>query len=87
LLCLARKFKAFPTERKKLAVFVDFKGAYDSTKRVKLMDKLQTIGVKWIQNFISQHLCATKFENKLSKYKHIRRGLPKEQLQIPNFLV
>jgi hypothetical protein len=64
-----------------LAVFVDFKSAYDSVWRVKLMDKLQKIGVrgrmlKWFHNFITQHLCATKFENNFSKYKQTRRGLP-----------
>jgi ribonuclease HI len=64
-----------------IAVFVDFKSAYDSVWRVKLVDKLQAIGVKgrmlkWIHNFITQRFCATKFENKLSKYKQIRRGLP-----------
>jgi hypothetical protein len=64
-----------------LAVFVDFKSAYDSVWRVKLMDKLQKIGVrgrmlKWFHNFITQRFCATKFENNLSKYKQTRRGLP-----------
>jgi hypothetical protein len=47
------------------------------------MDKLQTTGVKgrmlkWIHNFITQCLCAIKFENLLSKYKQIRTGLPQE---------
>jgi hypothetical protein len=64
-----------------LAVFVDFKSVCESVRRVKLMDKLQTIGVrgrmlKWIHNFITQCLCATQFENKLLKYNQIRRGLP-----------
>jgi hypothetical protein len=45
------------------------------------MDKSQKIGVrgrmlKWFHNFITQHFCATKFENNFSKYKQIRRGLP-----------
>jgi hypothetical protein len=64
-----------------LAVFVDFKSAYDSVWRVKLMDKLQKIGVrgrmlKWYHNFIIQRLCATKFENNFSKYKQTRCVLP-----------
>jgi hypothetical protein len=64
-----------------LAVFVDFKSVYDSVWRVKLMDKLQKIGIKgsmlkWFHNFITQCFCATKFENNLSKYKQTRRGLP-----------
>jgi hypothetical protein len=64
-----------------LAVFVDFNSACDSIWRVKLMDKLQTIDVKgripkWNHNFITQCPCATKSENKLLKYKQIRRELP-----------
>jgi hypothetical protein len=63
------------------AVFVDFKCAYDSVRRVKLMDKLQKLGVrgrmlKWFHNFITQRFCAKKIENNLSKYKQTRRRLP-----------
>jgi hypothetical protein len=72
-----------PLDRKEilLAVFVDFKSAYDSVWRVKLMDKLQKIGVrgrrlKWFHNFIIRRFCATKFENNFSKYKQTRRRLP-----------
>jgi hypothetical protein len=70
---LCQKTKNSKQKETMLAVFVDFKSAYDSIWRVKLMDKLQTIGVKgrtlkWIHTFIS-HLCAIKSENKLSKYK------------------
>jgi hypothetical protein len=32
--------------------------------------------LEWIHNFITQCFCATEFENKLSKYKQIRKGLP-----------
>jgi hypothetical protein len=68
-----------------LAVFVDFKSAYDSVLRVKLMDKLQKIDVrgrmlKLFHNFITQHFCARKFENNFSKYKQIRRGLPQGEV-------
>jgi hypothetical protein len=64
-----------------LAVFVDFKSAYDSVWRVKLMDKLQKIGVrrrmlKWFHNFITQCFCATELESNFSKYKQTKRGLP-----------
>jgi hypothetical protein len=66
-----------------LAVFVDFKNAYDSVWRVKLMDQLQKNGVKcrmlkWFHNFITECFCATKFENKISKYKKSGRGLPQQ---------
>jgi hypothetical protein len=71
---------SFDRKETLLAVFVDFKSEYDSVWRVKLMDKLQKIGVrgrmlKWFHNFITQHFCATKFENNFAKYKQTRRGL------------
>jgi hypothetical protein len=67
LLCLARTFKdTLDRKEMMLVVFVDFRSACDCVWRVQLMDKLQTFGVKgrmlkWIHNFISQCLCATKF--------------------------
>jgi hypothetical protein len=41
--------------------------------------------LKWIHNFITECLCATKFGYKLEKYKQIRRGLP-EEVAISNIL-
>jgi hypothetical protein len=82
IVMLSQEIKNF-LDRKEilLEVFVDFKSAYHSVWRVKLMDKLQKIGVrgrmlKWFHNFITQRFCATKFKNNLSKYKQTRRGLP-----------
>jgi hypothetical protein len=32
--------------------------------------------LKWFHNFITQHFCATKFENEISKYMQTRSGPP-----------
>jgi hypothetical protein len=52
---------SFDGKETMLAVFVDFKSASDSAWRVKLMDKLQKVGVKggmlkWFHNVITHFL-------------------------------
>jgi hypothetical protein len=69
-------------------VFVNFKSAYDIVWSVKLMDKLQKIGVKFrvlkcFRSFITQHFCATKVENvNKADYDSLR-----EQSQVPPLLM
>ena len=64
-----------------LAIFIDFQTAYDSVWRNTLLEKLQKMAVqdnmhKWISNFITQTFIATKYKNKISKYKQTHHGLP-----------
>lgn len=72
-----------------LAVFVDFKGAYDSIWRGKLMEKLLSLGVKgkmarWIYLSLNQRFCATRVNSSTSKYKQQRRGLPQGSVMSPS---
>jgi hypothetical protein len=57
-----------------LAVFIDFKGAYDTIWREKLINKLKSTGVRgkmlnWLRRFLVQRWISTKFNNTSSKYK------------------
>ena len=71
-----------------LVVYVDFKDAYGSVWRSKLLEKLNTIGIKgkmikWIYNFINQRYCATRYADVMSKFKQQRRGLPQGSVISP----
>jgi hypothetical protein len=71
-----------------LAVFVDFKSVYDSVWRVKLMYKLQKIGVrvrmlKWVHNFITHRFCATKLKVTSQNINRLGEDYPREQSQVP----
>ena len=71
-----------------LAVFVDFKGAYDAVWRAKLMEKLQHMGIngkmlRWIYLFINQRYCSTRVNTSTSKYKQQKRGLPQGSVISP----
>lgn len=64
-----------------MAVYIDFKAAYDKVWRRKLNEKLHQIGVKdkmlrWIKNFTTQKWIAVKFRNQQTKFKQLRVGLP-----------
>ncbi|KAI5754580.1 hypothetical protein M8J77_009716 [Diaphorina citri] len=72
---------AFNRKEMSVAVFVDFKAAYDGIWRCKLLEKLSNIGVrnrmfKWISEFINQRFCATRYSNSQSIFKQTHAGLP-----------
>ena len=63
------------------AVYVDFKGAYDSVWKAKLLQKLHKIGIRgnmlnWIKAFTSQRYCRVRYGDATSKYKQLRMGMP-----------
>lgn len=71
-----------------LAVFVDFKNAYDLVWRAGVLDKLRLSGVrgrmlKWIYMFINQRLCTTKINGIISKFKKQNMGLPQGAVVSP----
>jgi hypothetical protein len=73
--------QAFNQHESALAVFVDFSGAYDSIRRVKLIEKLKNMNIEgnmltWISRFIDQRWTKVKYGETFSKYKQTRVGLP-----------
>jgi hypothetical protein len=71
-----------------LAVFIDFKGAYDTIWREKLMNILMSTGVRdkmlhWLRRFLVQRWISTKFNNTSSKYKQTKVGLPQGAIISP----
>ena len=71
-----------------LAVFVDFKDAYGSVWRPKVMEKLHNLGIhgkmfRWIYSFINQRFCCTKYGDSISKYKQSKKGLPQGSIISP----
>lgn len=72
---------AFNKNESALAIFVDFKGAYDTVWRNKLLYKLQQMDIKgkmlsWFKRFLSDRRTAVKYETAISNYKLNRVGLP-----------
>ena len=64
-----------------LALFVDFKGAFDNVWREKLVYKMKHMGIKghmlnWFQDFLSQRWIAVRYKEALSKWTQTRIGLP-----------
>lgn len=64
-----------------LAVFIDFKAAYDGVWRDLLIHKLSKHYVsgnmlKWIKQFLSQRFIRTSFQGSTSRYKQVHQGLP-----------
>jgi hypothetical protein len=68
-------------QKSTLAVFVDFKGAYDTVWRSKLMSKLKMYRVRgnmlgWFGRFLAQRWVKVRWDKAESKYKQSKIGLP-----------
>ena len=89
VILLSQEIKeAFNKKEETLAVFVDFKSAYDNVWRYKLIKKLHQLGIKsnmlhWISDFIIQRYCATKYQSSTSSYKQTHIGLPQGSVLSP----
>jgi hypothetical protein len=68
-----------------LAVLVDFKGAYNTIWREKLINKLKLRGkmLNWLRRFLVERWISTKFNNTSSKYKQTKLGLPQGAIISP----
>lgn len=63
------------------AVHVDFKSAYDSVWRERMIYKLKNIGVgskmlSWFREFLGQRSCRVRYGNATSKIYILQTGLP-----------
>ncbi|KAI5720833.1 hypothetical protein M8J77_012264 [Diaphorina citri] len=82
VLRLSQEIKdAFNRKETTVAVFVDFRAAYDGIWRCKLFEKLSKLGIRssmfrWISDFINQRFCATRYSDTQSSYKQTHAGLP-----------
>lgn len=79
---------AFKNKKTTLALFVDFKGAYDNIWRVKLLEKLRNLNIsgkmlRWICDFTQERLCATKINDTISKYNKTKKGVPQGAVTSP----
>jgi CRISPR/Cas system-associated endonuclease Cas3-HD len=64
-----------------IAVFLDFKRAFETIDRQILLNKLEKIGVKgreeeWFTNYLHQRYQATKFKDKMSDKMENKYGVP-----------
>jgi hypothetical protein len=71
----------FNSKMSTLAVFVDFKAAYDLVSRNILIKKLTANKieggiVRAVRDFLCQRFISVKFQDRTSSYKQVRRGLP-----------
>ena len=71
----------FHKKKSTLAVFVDFKGAYDTVWREKLIAKLKSYNVRrrmlnWYKRFLQQRWVKTRWEGHESRFKQSKVGLP-----------
>ena len=72
---------ALDNSKSTLAVFIDFKSAYDSIWRQKLLQKMMSLGIEgsvlsWFQSFLIQIFICTRYNQNYSKFKQIHHGLP-----------
>ena len=78
----------FNKKESTLAVFIDFKGAYDTVWRSHLINKLKRYGVKrnmlsWLTRFLTQRWMQTQWAGVKSKYKQSKIGLPQGAVSSP----
>ncbi|GFY40143.1 probable RNA-directed DNA polymerase from transposon BS [Trichonephila inaurata madagascariensis] len=78
----------FQKKQSTLAVFVDFKSAFDRVWRKMLLKKLLHMNVsghlfKWIIHFLSQRFLNIKYGNSRSGYGQSRQGLPQGSVLSP----
>ena len=71
----------FHQKKSTVAVFVDFKQAYDRVWRKGLLSKMQECGIhgnlyNWIKNFLNERLIQTKVGDAFSSRKILEEGLP-----------
>jgi hypothetical protein len=74
-----------------LAVLVDFKAAFDSVWREKVIErmvdlKVPTNIIQWIKSFLNERYIRAKFQNTSSSYKFINAGFPQGTVTSPIFL-
>ena len=72
---------AFNRKESDLAVFVDFKGAYDTVWREKLINKIRHLNItenmfNWLKRFLKQRWISTRYNDSHSKHKQVKIGLP-----------
>ena len=76
-----RIIDGFHHKKSTVAVFVDFKQAYDRVWRKGLLTKMQEYGIhgnlyNWIKNFLNERLIQTKVGDAFSSRKILEEGLP-----------
>ena len=76
-----RIIDGFHEKKSTVAVFVDFKQAYDRVWRKGLLKKMQDYGIhgnlyKWVKDFLTDRLIQTKVQNAFSSKKVLEEGLP-----------
>lgn len=72
---------AMENQQKVTAVFLDLQRAFETVDRVKLLEKLERIGVKdvelkWFESYLCDRKQCTKFKNKFSNELNVEIGLP-----------
>ena len=72
-------------------IFVDFKKAFDSVSRQKLLSKIESYGIRgdlleWIKAFLTDRTQAVKINNCISSNIAITSGSPRERAR-PNVIL
>ena len=73
--------QGFNQRKSTLSMFIDFKGAYDTLWRSKLISKLKMYRVRgnvlsWFGRFLTQRWVKVRWDEVESKYKQTKIGLP-----------
>ena len=73
--------KANDKNKKVVAIFLDFKKAFDSVSHRKLIEKLHTIGVRglpldWIRSYLSDRKMFTSIKETISSSLYLKAGVP-----------
>ena len=81
-------YKNLDERKKVLAIFLDFKNAFDSVPHAILLQKLEHYGIRgkilqWFENYLHGRTQATKYGNHLSQTLPISTGLPQGSVLAP----
>ena len=71
-----------------LVVMIDFRAAFDRVWRGKLLQKMHKLKVpeniyRWVKTFLSQRFIRVRYNNKRSRYRQTKAGVPQGAVMSP----
>jgi hypothetical protein len=75
-----------------LALYVDFKTAFDTVDRKRLLQKMEAMEIpenlyRWVNIFLSQPFIRVKYNGKASRYRQTRSGVPQGAVLSPTLFL
>jgi retron-type reverse transcriptase len=84
--------EGFNKKHSTLAVYEDFRTAFDTVDRKRLLQKVEAMEIpenlyRWVKIFLSQRFMRVKYNGKASIYRQTRSGVPQGAVLSPTLFL